>query len=251
MQAMNEQGKTTVDVAEIAAWNALAATWWNPDSETRWLHRYNPLRVGYIRDAACRRFQRDATQAQCLRGLRVLDLGCGAGVLCEPLAGLGATMVGADPAQAAIGAAKLHARQAGADVDYRCTTAEALGHSGERFDVVCSMEVVEHVADRGVFLKQCAELVKPGGIMVLSTINRTLQSFAFAIVLGEYVLRLLPRGTHQWARFVTPDEVSAALQRDGLRVTHVSGVTMNVFAGVMQFTRNTGVNYILTAERLG
>ena len=249
MNNVTQPNGTTVDKEEIAAWNALAATWWNPNSETRWIHRYNPLRVGYIRDAACRRFQRNPAQTKPLDGLRILDIGCGAGILCEGLAPLGATVTGIDPAQIAIDAGKLHARESGADVDYRCATAEELGKAGEKYDVVCTMEVVEHVADRDLFLKQCADLVKPGGLLVLSTINRTAKSMAFAIVMGEYVLRLLAVGTHQWARFVKPAEVGAVMERNGMRIKHISGVTMNIFARAMQFTRSTGVNYILTAER--
>jgi 2-polyprenyl-6-hydroxyphenyl methylase/3-demethylubiquinone-9 3-methyltransferase len=241
--------RITVDEAEVAAWNALAATWWNPNSETRWIHRYNPLRVGYIRDAACRSLGRDPAQPKSLAGLRVADIGCGGGILCEALAQLGATVVGVDPAQIAVDAAKLHAKQNGIQVDYRCTTADTLGNAGETFDVVCTMEVVEHVADAETFLGQCAALVKPGGLLVLSTINRTAKSMAFAIVLGEYVLRLLAVGTHQWSRFVTPAEVGAAMERSGMSISHISGVTMNIFARRMEFTRGTGVNYILTAER--
>ena len=198
--------------------------------EAGWLHKYNPVRVGYIRDAACRRWRRDSSRADCLQGLRILDIGCGGGLLCEPLAALGGTIVGADPAPGAIEAARLHARGSGLAIDYRGTTAEALAAAGERFDIVLAMEVIEHVADHDVFLDRCAALVGPGGLMILSTINRTWKSFAYAIVAAEYVLRLLPRGTHQWERFLKPAEIGAALAPHGLRTSNVSGVTMNLLS---------------------
>jgi 2-polyprenyl-6-hydroxyphenyl methylase / 3-demethylubiquinone-9 3-methyltransferase len=170
-------------------------------------------------------------------------------VLCEPLAELGATMVGADPAEAIINTAELHARMSGLSIDYRCTTAEALANAGETFEVVLAIEVVEHVADSSVFLQVCAKLVSPGGLMILSTINRTFKSFAFAIVAAEYVLRLLPRGAHQWGRFRTPDEIGATMERNGLTVTDVSGVTLNLLSRDLQVSAKTDVNYVLTAER--
>ncbi len=174
------------------------------------LHKFNPVRLGYIKEAACRRFERDPKRLDSLAGLRILDIGCGGGILSEPLARLGADMVGADPAAANIEAARLHAAQGGLTIDYRVTTAEALADAGERFDVVLAMEVVEHVADVSLFIKRCAEMVKPGGMMVAATLNRTIKSFALAIVGAEYVLGWLPRGTHQWDKFVTPDELEAA-----------------------------------------
>ena len=177
------------------------------------LHKFNPVRLGFIREAACRRFDRDPKRLDSLAGLRILDIGCGGGILCEPLARLGADVVGADPAAANIEAARLHAAQSGLAIDYRVTTAEALADAGERFDVVLAMEVVEHVADVALFVKRCAEMVKPGGLMIAATLNRTLKSFALAIVGAEYVLGWLPRGTHQWDKFVTPDELEAALER--------------------------------------
>ncbi len=250
-RAGKQASSGTVDAAELAQFDAPDIDWWDPRGDARWLHRYNPVRVAYICDVARRRFQRDPMRLDCLHGLRLLDIGCGAGVLCEPLARLGATVVGADPGQTIIQAARLHAQQTGVDVDYRCATAEALAEAGERFDVVLAMEVIEHVADWDVFLQRCAELVQPGGLMILSTINRTFKSFATAIVAAEYVLRLLPRGAHQWNRFVTPDEIRTALERNGLRVTDVSGVSFDLFARALRLSTNTKVNYMLTAERPG
>lgn len=247
---MTSLGYSTVDDAEVAQFDLTVTDWWHdPRSPARWLHRYNPVRLGYIRDIACRRFQRDPLRPDYLHDLRVLEIGCGAGLLCEPLARLGARVVGADAAKNAIEIARLHAQQTGINIDYRYTTAEALVNAGEHFDVVLAMEVVEHVADRHVFLQRCAELVKPGGVMILSTINRTVKSFAYAIVLAEYVLRLLPRRSHQWKRFVTPQEIRAAMARNGLTVTDVSGVTMNLFTRTLQLSPDTDVNYILAAER--
>ena len=248
-QAIRHGRDDTIDEREVAHFDAAAATWWDPNGDARWLHRYNPVRVGYIRDQACRRFGRDPNRSDCLRGLRILDIGCGAGVLCEPLAQLGAAMVGADPARTAIDVARAHARQTGVEVDYRCTASEALADAGERFDIVLAMEVIEHVVDADLFVERCAEMVRPGGLMVLSTLNRTVKSFAFAIVAAEYVLRLLPRGAHQWSRFLTPDEVLASMARHTFSLTDVSAVTRNLFAGSMQLSRKTDVNYILTAER--
>ncbi len=239
----------SIDNAEIERFDVPLETWWESSGETRWLHRYNPVRVNYIRSAACQRWERDPRKADCLRGLRVLDIGCGGGVMCEPVAALGATIIGADPAKGAIEAAKLHALRSGIEIDYRCTTAEALADAGEKFDIVLAMEVIEHVADTDVFLARCAELVNPGGLMMLSTINRTVKSFLYAIVAAEYILRLLPRGTHQWERFFTPDEFRIAMRSNGLHVTDVSGVTMNLRSRMMQLSADTGVNFLVTAQR--
>src|SRR5947207_4100815 len=221
---------STVDADEVARFSALAATWWEPAGEMGMLHKFNPVRLSFIKAAACRKFERDAKRLDSLSGLQFLDIGCGGGILSEPLARLGAEMVGADPAAANIEAARLHAAEAGLAIDYRATTAEALADAGERFDVVLAMEVVEHVADLALFVKRCAEMVKPGGLMITATINRTLKSFALAIVGAEYILRWLPRGTHQWSKFVTPDELAAALERHGLRIIDESGVIYNFLA---------------------
>jgi 2-polyprenyl-6-hydroxyphenyl methylase/3-demethylubiquinone-9 3-methyltransferase len=242
-------GGSTVDADEVARFSALAATWWDPHGKMGMLHKFNPVRLGFIKTAACRQFARDDRRLDSLAGLRVLDIGCGAGILSEPLARLGAQVVGADPAEANIAAAKLHAAGAGLAIDYRATTAEALADAGERFDVVLAMEVVEHVADLGLFVKRCAEMVRPGGLMITATINRTLKSFALAIVGAEYVLRWLPRGTHQWDKFVTPNELEAAVTRHGLRVTADTGVIYNLIADRWQLADDMDVNYMLTAEK--
>jgi len=239
----------TVDEAELARFTALAHEWWDPRGKMAPLHKFNPVRLGYVRDAACRHFERDAKRLDCLKGLRVLDIGCGGGILSEPLARLGAEVVGADPAEANIEAARLHASEGGVAVDYRATTAEALADAGERFDVVLAMEVVEHVADVNLFVKLTGAMVKPGGLMIAATINRTLKSFALAIVGAEYVLRWLPRGTHQWDKFVTPNELEIALELAGLRVVDDAGVIYNPLADRWSLAKDTDVNYMLTAER--
>jgi 2-polyprenyl-6-hydroxyphenyl methylase / 3-demethylubiquinone-9 3-methyltransferase len=239
----------TVDPSEVARFAAIAADWWDPRGPMGMLHKLNPVRLGFIRDAACHRFGRDPKTLDSLAGLRLLDIGCGAGILSEPLARLGAQVVGADPAAPNIEAARLHAADAGLSVDYRVTTAEALADADERFDVVLAMEVVEHVADVPLFVRRCAEMVKPGGLLVAATINRTLKSFALAIVGAEYVLGWLPRGTHRWDKLVTPNELEAALARAGLRVGRETGVVYDLIADRWRLARDTDVNYMLAAEK--
>jgi 2-polyprenyl-6-hydroxyphenyl methylase/3-demethylubiquinone-9 3-methyltransferase len=238
-----------VDAAEVERFSALAEEWWDPLGKMGVLHKFNPVRLGFIKAVACRRFERDGKRLDALESLRLLDIGCGGGVLSEPLARLGAAVVGADPAEPNIAAARLHAAEAGVTVDYRATTAEALADAGERFDVVLAMEVVEHVADLSLFIKRCAEMVKPGGLMVAATLNRTLKSFALAIVGAEYVLRWLPRGTHRWDKFVTPNELEAALTRHGLSVTDETGVIYNLIADRWQISTDMDVNYMVVAEK--
>jgi 2-polyprenyl-6-hydroxyphenyl methylase / 3-demethylubiquinone-9 3-methyltransferase len=240
---------STIDEAEVARFSALAAEWWDPHGKMAVLHKFNPVRLGYIRDAACKRFDRNAKQLGSLKGLRILDIGCGGGILCEPLARLGATVLGADPSEKNIAAAKLHAEQSELAIDYRVATAEALADAGERFDTVLAMEVVEHVADVKLFVSRCAEMVQPGGLMIAATINRTLKSFALAIVGAEYVLRWLPRGTHTWDKFVTPDELEIAMERAGLATTDERGVIYNLLADRWELSADTDVNYMVLGEK--
>jgi len=240
---------STIDEAEVARFSALAAEWWDPRGKMAVLHKFNPVRLAYIRDAACNKFGRNPKQLDCLKGLRILDIGCGGGILCEPLARLGANVVGADPSEKNIAAAKLHAEQGELAIDYRVTTAEALADAGERFDIVLAMEVVEHVADVKLFVSRCAEMVQPGGLMITATINRTLKSFALAIVGAEYVLRWLPRGTHSWDKFVTPDELEIAMERAGLRTTDERGVIYNLLADRWELSTDTDVNYMVLGEK--
>jgi 2-polyprenyl-6-hydroxyphenyl methylase/3-demethylubiquinone-9 3-methyltransferase len=241
---------SSVDQAEVERFSRHAADWWDARGPMAALHKFNPVRLGYIRDKAAARFGSDPKKLDCLKDLRMLDIGCGGGILSEPLARLGAQMVGADPAAENIAAAQAHAQESGVAVDYRATTAEDLAAGHECFDVVLAMEVVEHVADVKSFVATCASMVKPGGLMIAATLNRTLKSFALAIVGAEYVLRWLPRGTHQWDKFVTPNELEIAFERNGLQVTGERGVIYNPFADRWQLSSDMDVNYMLVAERL-
>jgi 2-polyprenyl-6-hydroxyphenyl methylase/3-demethylubiquinone-9 3-methyltransferase len=217
------------------------------------LHKFNPVRLGYIRDRAAGHFGRDPKRLDSLTGLRILDIGCGGGVLSEPLARLGASVVGVDPSDSNITVAQSHAAPSGLTIDYRCTTAEALAETlaetDKNFDVVLAMEVIEHVADVGLFVDLAASLVKPGGLMFVATLNRTMKSFALAIVGAEYVLRWLPRGTHQWEKFVTPNELEIAIEQAGLRLTHETGVIYNLLADRWQISKDMDVNYMVAAEK--
>jgi 2-polyprenyl-6-hydroxyphenyl methylase/3-demethylubiquinone-9 3-methyltransferase len=252
MAMVNRKARvSSVDEAEVERFSRPAPDWWDARGPMAALHKFNPVRLGYIRDQAAKRFGRDAKKLDSLKGLRMLDIGCGGGILSEPLARLGAQMVGADPSEENIAAASAHAQDSGLAIDYRATTAEALAAAGERFDVVLAMEVVEHVTDVAGFVATCASMVKPGGLMIAATLNRTLKSFALAIVGAEYVLRWLPRGTHQWDKFVTPEELEAAIENAGLRVTGERGVIYNPFADRWQLSSDMDVNYMLAAERQG
>lgn len=240
---------SSVDTAEIERFSRLAADWWDPRGPMAPLHKLNPVRLAYIRDRAAEHFDRDTKKLDCLKGLRMLDIGCGAGILSEPLARLGAAMVGADPGEENIAAAQAHAEEAGVAVDYRAASAEELAAAGERFDVVLAMEVVEHVNDVDEFVATCAAMVRPGGLMVAATLNRTLKSFALAIVGAEYVLRWVPRGTHQWDKFVTPEELEGAFEDAGLNVIGERGVIYNPFADRWQLSSDMDVNYMLAGEK--
>jgi 2-polyprenyl-6-hydroxyphenyl methylase/3-demethylubiquinone-9 3-methyltransferase len=245
---MVNSSASSIDTAEIERFSKLASTWWDPRGPMAPLHKLNPVRLGYIRDKATAHFGRDPKKLDCLKGLRMLDIGCGAGILSEPLARLGASMVGADPSEENIAVASEHAQDNDIEVDYRATTAEALAEAGEKFDVVLAMEVVEHVNDVAEFVATCASMVKPGGLMIAATLNRTLKSFALAIVGAEYILRWLPRGTHQWDKFVTPQELERAIESAGLNVTGERGVIYNPLADRWQLSSDMDVNYMLVAE---
>jgi 2-polyprenyl-6-hydroxyphenyl methylase/3-demethylubiquinone-9 3-methyltransferase len=241
--------RSTIDEAEVAQFSRLSGQWWDPHGPMAMLHKFNPVRLGYIRDRAAAHFGGDAKRLDSLAGLRMLDIGCGGGILSEPLARLGAGVVGADPAERNIAVARDHAAQAGLSVDYRCTTAEALAEAGEAFDVVLAMEVVEHVADVGLFVDICASMVKPDGLMVVATLNRTMKSFALAIVGAEYILRWLPRGNHRWDKFVTPNELEIAIEQSGLQITDETGVMYNLLADRWQLSTDMDVNYMVVAEK--
>jgi 2-polyprenyl-6-hydroxyphenyl methylase / 3-demethylubiquinone-9 3-methyltransferase len=239
----------TVDQDEVARFSRLAGQWWDPRGPMAALHKFNPVRLAYIRDRAAAHFGRDPTRLDSLAGLRILDIGCGGGILCEPLARLGASVVGADPSESNIAVARRHAARSGLAIDYRDTDAEALAQADEVFDIVLAMEVVEHVADVGLFIGLAAAMVKPGGLLFVATLNRTAKSFALAIVGAEYILRWLPRGTHQWDKFVKPDELEAAIGRTGLRISGETGVIYNWFADRWRLAADMDVNYMLVAEK--
>ncbi|NKB56083.1 MAG: bifunctional 2-polyprenyl-6-hydroxyphenol methylase/3-demethylubiquinol 3-O-methyltransferase UbiG [Alphaproteobacteria bacterium] len=241
---------STVDAAEVAKFAALAETWWDSEGPFRPLHQLNPVRLRYIRDTVAAHFDRDPLAAKPLEGLRLLDIGCGGGLLAEPLTRLGAVVTGIDATERNIGVAALHAEESGLAIDYRHTTAEALHAESEQFDVVLNMEVVEHVADVDAFLAASSGVVREGGIMILATLNRTLKSYAFAIVGAEYVLRWLPRGTHDWRRFVRPSELAAGLRTAGMNVEEFTGMVFNPLTGRWSLNpRDLDVNYIATATK--
>jgi 2-polyprenyl-6-hydroxyphenyl methylase/3-demethylubiquinone-9 3-methyltransferase len=241
----------TLDHDEVARFARLAGKWWDASGPFRPLHRINPVRLAYIRDQLCRRFGRDKTAASSLSGLSVLDIGCGGGLVAEPLARLGASVTGIDPGRENIEAAKAHAERARLKIAYRAATAEELAAGGNGFDAVLLLEVVEHVPDVRAFLKGLAPLVKPGGVMVLSTLNRTLKAYALAIIGAELILHWLPIGTHRWQRFVRPDELNAALRRAGLTPADATGMVYNPLADEWRLGRDADVNYFVTAVRPG
>jgi 2-polyprenyl-6-hydroxyphenyl methylase/3-demethylubiquinone-9 3-methyltransferase len=236
----------TLDPAEVARFDKLAAEWWDPYGKLKPLHRLNPTRLTYVRDALCRHFGRDARDTSSLADLTLLDIGCGGGLLCEPLARLGGRVTGIDPAADVIAAAQRHAAASGLAIDYRAIRAETLADAGVRFDAVLALEVVEHVPDVPAFIAVCARLMRPGGLMVVATLNRTLKSYALAIIGAEYILRWLPVGTHRWERFVTPQELKAALEHSGLSMGDVRGVVYDPLADEWRLAGDTDVNYMAT-----
>lgn len=241
----------TVDEREVARFSAMAAEWWSPTGKFRPLHKFNPVRLAYIKDKVCERFGRDPKASDAFKGLRILDIGCGGGLLSEPMARLGARVTGADPSTTNIEIARLHAAQSGLEIDYRATTAEDLAAAGESFDVVLNMEVVEHVADVPLFLGEVSRMVRPGGLMFVATINRTLKAYALAIVGAEYVLRWLPKGTHSYEKLVRPSEIEGPLGIAGLEILDRSGVSYNPLADTWIRSRDMDVNYMLLAGRPG
>jgi len=247
----DRQTAGTVDENEVARFSRLASQWWDARGPMAPLHKFNPVRLAYIRDRTAAHFDRDPKRLDSLSGLRMLDIGCGGGILSEPLARLGAAVVGIDPSENNIAVAQHHAARSGLSIDYRNTTAEALSESGEAFDVVLAMEVVEHVADIGLFVDLAAAMVKPEGLFFVATLNRTMKSFALAIVGAEYILRWLPRGTHQWDKFVTPNELEIAIEQSGMEITDETGIVYNLLADRWQLSADTDVNYMVVAEKAG
>jgi 2-polyprenyl-6-hydroxyphenyl methylase/3-demethylubiquinone-9 3-methyltransferase len=244
--------QSTVDPSEIAKFEAMAAEWWDPEGKFKPLHMLNPCRLDYITTQIAGEFDRDLTSPRPFDGLRLLDIGCGGGLLSEPMARLGATVVGADAAEGNLPVARIHAEQSGLEIDYRHTTAEALAEAGEQFDVVLNMEVVEHVADPLSYLTATQQLLKPGGLEICSTINRNPKSFAVAIVGAEVIMRWLPRGTHEWSKFITPDELFDLLNKAGLTPVDRKGFVFNPISWNWSISdRDLSVNYVTASTKPG
>lgn len=238
----------TIDPGEVAKFEAMAAEWWDPDGKFKPLHKMNPVRLGYITRQVAAQFERDLDAERPFAGLRILDIGCGGGLLSEPMARLGADVVGADAAARNIPVARLHAEKSGLEIDYRVATAEELAEQGETFDAVLNMEVVEHVADPLEYLTACAALMRPGGLMTTSTLNRNAKSYLWAIVGAEQVMRWLPKGTHEWGKFITPDELFDLLHRAGLEPVDRTGFVFDFHRWDWRLSdRDLSVNYVTAA----
>jgi len=247
-----QAARSTIDPAEVAKFEAMAAEWWDPNGKFKPLHMLNPCRLDYITSQIATEFDRDLGADNPFSGLRILDIGCGGGLLSEPMARLGAEVVGADAAERNIPVATLHAEQSGLVIDYRHTSAEALAAAGEQFDAVLNMEVVEHVADPLSYLTACQQLLKPGGLHICSTINRNPKSFAMATVGAEYVMRWLPKGTHEWKKFITPDELYALLEQAGLTPVDRKGFVFNPINWSWSLSsRDLSVNYVTASTKPG
>jgi 2-polyprenyl-6-hydroxyphenyl methylase/3-demethylubiquinone-9 3-methyltransferase len=241
---------SSIDADEVARFSALAAKWWDPAGEFAPLHRFNPTRLAFIREQALARFGRDAKARAPFAGLRLLDIGCGGGLLCEPMARLGFEVVGVDASAENVGTAKAHADALGLAIDYRASTAEDLLAAGAGpFDLVLNMEVIEHVADPGQFLRDTARLIAPGGIMIVATLNRTAKAFTLAKLGAEYILRWVPAGTHDWKRFLTPDELRGFLAGEPVEVDGPFGVAFDPLSGRWSRSADADVNYMITVSR--
>ncbi|MFI0395712.1 bifunctional 2-polyprenyl-6-hydroxyphenol methylase/3-demethylubiquinol 3-O-methyltransferase UbiG [Paracoccus jiaweipingae] len=247
---MDQTQTSSIDPAEIAKFEAMAAEWWDPRGKFKPLHMMNPIRLDYVTRQIAAETGRDLTAPKPFAGLRILDIGCGGGLLSEPMARLGAEVTGADAAARNIAVARIHAEQSGLSIDYRATTAEALAEAGMSFDVVLCLEVIEHVAEPQAFVQTCHDLLRPGGVMICSTLNRTARSFAAAIVGAEWVMRWLPKGTHEWSRFITPDELYHLYSAAGLRPVDRKGMVFNPISwGWSLSDRDLSVNYVMTSIR--
>ena len=239
----------SIDPVEVAKFSAMAAEWWDPAGKFAPLHKFNPVRLGFLRAEAAAHFGRDSRSLRPFEGLSLLDIGCGGGLLAEPMARLGFAVTGADASEKNIGTARTHAAQSGLAIDYRATSAEALVAEGQGFDVVLNMEVVEHVADVPAYLAACTALVKPGGMTFVATLNKTLKSLALAKIGAEYVLNWLPRGTHDWNRFLPPAGLQKALEESGLTILKVQGVSFDPLGWDWRLSSDVDVNYMIVATR--
>ena len=239
----------SIDAEEIKKFGALADEWWNPEGSFKPLHKLNPTRLQFIRDQICDRFDRDSNNLKPFEGIRIVDIGCGGGLLTEPMARLGATVTGLDASERNILVARNHAERMGLQIDYRYSTVEAAAAAGETYDVVLNMEVVEHVADVDGFLRASCDLVASGGCMFVATLNRTIKSFVFAILGAEYVMRWLPRGTHDWRKFLRPSEITANLRRSGLTVDTFAGLSFDPLRDHWRVSSDLSINYMGYATR--
>ena len=246
---MTVSAAASLDPSEVEKFSKMAAEWWNPKGKFGVLHVFNPVRLAYIKEQVCGRFARDPFAQHPFEGLRFLDIGCGGGLLTEPMARLGATITGVDPSEKNINTAKVHAAEQELEIDYRAATAEDLAAAGEAFDVILNMEVIEHVTDPAAFIRTCAALLKPQGLMFTATLNRTLKSFGLAIIGAEYVLDWLPKGTHQWEKFITPAELKGWLSENNVAVKDETGVTYNPFSRSWRRSRDMDVNYMVVGQK--
>jgi 2-polyprenyl-6-hydroxyphenyl methylase/3-demethylubiquinone-9 3-methyltransferase len=241
---------SSIDPAEVERFSRIAAEWWDPKGKFAPLHKFNPVRLAFIRDQALVRFGRDGHARRPFEGLRLLDIGCGGGLLCEPMTRLGFQVTGVDASERNIGTASAHADQQGLEIDYRASTAEALEAEGVApFDVILNMEVIEHVADPGEYLRTCGRLLAPGGLMIVATLNRTFKALALAKVGAEYILRWLPAGTHDWSKFLRPDEIKSFLAGQPLAIQGPYGVAFNPLSGRWSRSEDCDVNYMMTVTR--
>jgi len=240
-----------LDPREIDRFAKMADDWWNPKGQFRPLHKIGPARIEFIRNCLTRHFGLTGGGIRPLKGLRLLDVGCGGGLIAEPLARLGAEVTGIDPGEDTVAAARIHAAQQGVEIDYRATTIETLEATGEKFDVVTALEVVEHVPEPAAFLATCTRVLEPGGVLIASTINRTAKSYALAIVAAEYVLQWLPRGTHDWNRFITVEEMRSALEEASLDDIRFEGIVFDPLRDRWHLSSDTDVNYIVSASKPG
>jgi 2-polyprenyl-6-hydroxyphenyl methylase / 3-demethylubiquinone-9 3-methyltransferase len=247
-QPVNPRGMT-VDVEEIERFATQAETWWDPHGSFRQLHRLNPARLGFIGSRLITHFRRDSGALRPFTGLRLIDFGCGGGLIAEPMARLGFAVTGIDAAGETVAAAMAHARAARLDIDYREASVEALVAANERFDTVLALEIIEHVAEPRAFLQWLARLVAPGGALIAATINRTASSLALAVIAAEYLLGWVPRGTHDWQKFVRPAELVLGLRRNGLDASEIAGLTFDPIAGEWAISRDLRINYIVFAAR--
>ena len=249
MTAINPTGSLSLDPSEVAKFSAIADQWWDETGKFGVLHKFNPVRIKFITEQITARLGLDPLKEKPLKGLRMLDIGCGGGLLSEPLARLGADIVAADPSEKNIKTAMVHANEQNLKIDYRATTAEELATADELFDVVLNMEVIEHVNDPAQFTSTCASMVKPGGLMFVATLNRTLKSFALAIIGAEYILGWMPKGTHQWEKFIKPEELKTWLEASDMQQKTLAGVVFNPISNAWNRSGDTGVNFMIAAQK--